>query len=546
MEIPNRQAEIDALTRKYLSDPEPSPASNGHRPSPVSREDDEILDLCRKAGNSAKFESLYDAGDASAYDGDVSRADQALVGMLVFYTQEFEQIERLVSSSALGQRSKWTNRADYRRRTIERALSNPGETYGGPGPVTRHSQRPGEEMEEPGYSPPRPETQTAAALVNTELPPARWTVPDVLPEGVTLLAGKPKKGKSWLALGLCEAIAAGGVAFGTKRVEQGETLYLALEDNTRRLKKRLKKVLDGRPAPARMHVCTEWPRLAEGGARALEDWLTEHPEARLVVIDTLAKIRMPSAGQNVYAEDYAALEVLLPMAARHGVSIVVVHHLRKMAAADPMDEISSSTGLTAGVDGFMILRRTPGSKGPTLYVEGRDVEDPTEYALHWNTNTATWTIEGSAEEVHMSDERGSILLTIDRSPDPMTPKEVSDMLPGSKHATVKKLMWFMLADDQLIKDSKGRYSRPHHTTPPNPTNPPNHGNRGNRGNRSNSGNRGNPTEEEELGLPEPSGGNPSGNPSNADRYAEKGHSVTGVTGVTGFPYSETFGPEDAS
>lgn len=367
-----------------------------------------------------------------------------------------------------------------------------------------------------GDETPRPETTTAAELVSTELPPTRWTVPDVLPEGVTLLAGKPKKGKSWLALGLCEAIAAGGVAFGSKRVEQGDTLYLALEDNTRRLQKRLRKVLDGRDAPERMHVCTEWPRLAEGGANALEAWLTEHPEARLVVIDTLAKIRMPSAGSNVYAEDYAALEALLPMAAKHGVSIVVVHHLRKMAASDPMDEISSSTGLTAGVDGFMILRRTPGSKGPTLYVEGRDVEDPAEYALHWNMGTATWTIEGHAEEVHMSDERGSILLTLDRSPDPMTPKEVSDMLPGSKHANVKYLMWAMLGDGQLAKDGKGKYARPTSTNPTNPPNPTNSPNRTNR--------------EPELAEAEPT--NPATNRSNAYRYGENGHSVSGVSEVT--------------
>jgi hypothetical protein len=146
---------------------------------------------------------------------------------------------------------------------------------------------------------------------------------------------------------------------------------------------------------------------------------------------------------------------------------VVVHHLRKMAASDPMDEISSSTGLTAGVDGFLILRRTPGSKGPTLYVDGRDIEEPNEYALHWNINTATWTIEGSAEEVHISKERADILLMLNKNPDPMTPKEVADVMPGAKYNNVKYLMWTMLGDGQLVKDGKGRYS------PANPTNPVN-------------------------------------------------------------------------
>jgi hypothetical protein len=311
----------------------------------------------------------------------------------------------------------------------------------------------------------RPAPISAVELMGMEFAPTRYVIADILPEGLLLLAGKPKKGKSWMALAACADVAAGGVAFGSKRVEQGSTLYLALEDNVKRLQKRLRKVLDGRPAPEGMHVEVSWPRLDEGGAELLDEWLTEHPDARLVVIDTLAKIRRPARGQNVYAEDYAALEQLLPLASKHGVAIVVVHHLRKMAASDPMDEISSSTGLTAGVDGFLILRRTPGSKGPTLYVDGRDIEEPSEYALHWNMNTATWTIEGSAEEVHISKERADILLMLNKNPGPMSPKELADVMPGAKHNNVKYLMWTMLGDGQLVKDDKGRYS------PANPTNP---------------------------------------------------------------------------
>ena len=150
----------------------------------------------------------------------------------------------------------------------------------------------------------------------------------------------------------------------------------------------------------------------KGGAKKLEELIIQRPETRLVVVDTLAKIRKPVRSQNVY-EDYAALEALRPVVDKYGIAIVVVHHLGKEAAADPLDENSSSTDLTAGVDGFLILRRTPGSRGPTLYVDGRDIEEPTEYALHWNLNTATWTIEGDAEEEHISNERADILLVLD-------------------------------------------------------------------------------------------------------------------------------------
>jgi hypothetical protein len=467
VKIPERQAQIDALTRKFLT--EPKVEENGRRyDAPTGAlPDEEVIALCRKARNAAKFADLFDAGHTAAYDGDDSSADLALVSILAFYTQDEEQIDRIFSRSALYRPDKWGKRSDYRRRTIAKALDRLTETYTPPRDKSTFTNSANStNRTNSANSTNRTNPITAAELMGMDFAPTRWVVPDVLPEGLTLLVGKPKKGKSWMALGTCEAVAVGGVAFGTKRVEQGDTLYLALEDNRKRLRKRLQKILDGRPAPERMHLHTEWPRLDEGGAEHLDEWLTKHPEARLVVVDTLAKIRKPARGQSVYTEDYAALEQLLPLASKHGVAIVVVHHLRKMAASDPLDEISSSTGLTAGVDGFLILRRTPGSKGPTLYVDGRDIEEPTEYALIWNINTATWTIEGDAEEVHLSKERGDILLTLNRSADPMTPKEVADVMPGAKYNNVKYLMWAMLGDGQLLKDSKGRYS------PANPTNRP--------------------------------------------------------------------------
>ncbi len=129
MRIPIRQEQLDKLARKYLA--ERKAEGNGHQnpgPPPDST-DEEIITLCRKAKNAAKFSDLFDAGDASAYDGDESRADLALMGMLAFYTQEHAQLEQLFGASALGQRPKWRNRPDYRSRTIDKVLSHLGETY---------------------------------------------------------------------------------------------------------------------------------------------------------------------------------------------------------------------------------------------------------------------------------------------------------------------------------------------------------------------------------------------------------------------------------
>lgn len=131
MKIPERQAELDALTRKYLTDPEPESNGSSDRAasSPSDFSDDEVIELLRKARNAAKFSDLHDAGNTSLYGGDESRADLALMSRLAFYTQDRTQLERLFDGSALGQRSKWKNRPDYRRRTIDKALRELRETY---------------------------------------------------------------------------------------------------------------------------------------------------------------------------------------------------------------------------------------------------------------------------------------------------------------------------------------------------------------------------------------------------------------------------------
>ena len=151
-------------------------------------------------------------------------------------------------------------------------------------------------------------TFTAADLMKEDLPPVMWAVPGILPEGLSLLAGKPKLGKSWLALGLAVAKASGGVALGKIPVDRGEVLYLALEDNRRRLQNRLRKVLNGDPPPGGLHIATEWPRVDEGGADDLDDWLAVHPDAGLVVVDILKVVRPSVSGnRGIYDADYEAL-----------------------------------------------------------------------------------------------------------------------------------------------------------------------------------------------------------------------------------------------
>jgi hypothetical protein len=300
-------------------------------------------------------------------------------------------------------------------------------------------------------------TFTAAELMAMELPPPKWAVPDIVPEGVIILAGKPKLGKSFMALGLAVAVATGGVALGSKQVETGEVLYLALEDNRRRLQKRVGLLNAGDSKLDKLHMAVEWPRLDDGGVEKLDAFLSEHPETRLAVIDTLKKVRARVPGtRSVYEVDYEALEPLLPLATEHGVAILVVHHTRKADAEDPLDTISGSTGLTGGVDGAMVLKRERGRADAFLHVAGRDIEEDIELALRWNADTAGWTIIGDAEEYRLSEQRAEVVRVLEETGEPMTPTEVADAL-GESFNNVKTRMWRMSKDGQLARED-GRYT----------------------------------------------------------------------------------------
>src|SRR6266567_3107932 len=243
----------------------------------------------------------------------------------------------------------------------------------------------------------KPSPSPLQELLARNLPPVRWAIPDILPEGLNLLAGKPKQGKSWLALAISLAIAAGGYALGKQPVTQGQVLYLALEDNERRLQSRARQLLASMAeVPDGIEFELRWPRLDQGGLRYLEEYLQSHPQVRLVVIDTWAKVSPCSKGRqrSQYEEDYEALTPLKHLADDYRVSILAVHHLRKLVADDVLDEISGSIGVTGAEDGAPILKRERGQSEAMLYVTGRDIEQDQQLALVFDRTTATWTLAG--------------------------------------------------------------------------------------------------------------------------------------------------------
>lgn len=301
---------------------------------------------------------------------------------------------------------------------------------------------------------------SAQELERLDIPEPRCVIEPILPEGLTLFGGRPKMGKSWLALHIGLAVAQGGRALGRLVVEPGAVLYLALEDNWRRIKRRMRLALQGQPWPAGLHVTTEWPRLGDGGEAALDAWLgRDHPETRLVIVDTLARIRGragSAGGRSLYLDDYEALTGLHDLAARYQVAVLVVTHVRKAEADDPLDLINATLGLTGCADNAWVLKRERGQHDAVLIVDGRDIEDLQELALVWDATLCSWRLVGPAEEYRLSRERSEVLQLLRESKAPLSPHEVASLL-GRDHAAVRQLMARMARDGLLVAARYGHY-----------------------------------------------------------------------------------------
>lgn len=309
-------------------------------------------------------------------------------------------------------------------------------------------------------SPSEIDVVNAVELAEREFPEPRWVVKNLITEGLTILGGKPKIGKSWLALGIANAVATGGQALGVLSVDQGDVLVLALEDTQRRLQRRLRAVLQGATPCSRLHFATEWRRLDDGGLDDLRRWLDQHPDTRLVVIDTLAMVRGKAVKDaGVYADDYQAVSGVKALADERVLAILVVHHLRKATADDPLDTVSGSTGLTGAVDAVLVIQRERARADAILHVIGRDIEEA-EKALSFDGQTGTWTLVGEAEEFRRSEQQAAIIRAILDAGDSLSPKDLEEVL-GKKRGAIKMLLHRMAKEGTLIADGTGKYKVPY-------------------------------------------------------------------------------------
>jgi hypothetical protein len=299
----------------------------------------------------------------------------------------------------------------------------------------------------------------ASDLCDQQFPNLEYVVPGIFPEGVTLLASRPKLGKSWLLLQVGTAIATGVVALvpGDGQLH-GDVLYLALEDNPRRLQRRLTKYFgrDRRIWPSRLIIVTEWKRLYQGGLEAIEAWCKSVDKPTLIMIDTLKKVRAPKRnGQSDYDADYEACQGLQKLGGTLGVAIIVAHHDRKMDAEDVFDTVSGTLGLTGGVDTIAVMKRRAGVV--TLYVEGRDLAEPVEKAILFDRETCRWKILGEAAEIQRSTERSRVRAVLATASDGMSSGEIKATAGLNGRNAADLLLSRMVQDGEIERVKRGLY-----------------------------------------------------------------------------------------
>ncbi|WP_422933606.1 AAA family ATPase [Sinomonas sp. P47F7] len=231
-------------------------------------------------------------------------------------------------------------------------------------------------------------------LLAQDFPPIKYIVPGIIPEGVTVIAGAPKAGKSWMVLDLALCVAGGDPTLCELQAgEKRPVMYVALEDGPRRLKMRtnILGVNDGyRYKRLTLKTAIE-PGQAISTIREYID--RHHGDNPVVIVDTLAKVMpTPVSGVSAYAADYAAMtQFKLIVADYPGSSIILVHHTRKMGAEDFSDTVSGTQGITGAADTTVVLKRARGEATGTLFVTSRDAAEG-EYSVTLDGHR--WRLDG--------------------------------------------------------------------------------------------------------------------------------------------------------
>ncbi len=294
---------------------------------------------------------------------------------------------------------------------------------------------------------------TADRLLAEPPPPTRYVVPELLPHGLAILYGRPKQGKSWLALDLALAVACDGKVAGSFPVEPGDVLYFALEDGPSRLHERTTALLgDGEPGPPGLTFIT---RLRSDLFTTVRAWHAAATSPRLVIVDTLQRARGPArANVNAYAEDYSAIGAVKALADELGICILLVHHSRKALSEHDVDAASGSYGIVGAADTGWHLRPAVEDVAG-LGVWSRDARGG-EWALR-RVGPAWQVTDGPIPDASLGDRSARILAFVASRPDGVRAEDVARELDVDP-ATARTYLARLVSSERIQRPGRGLYT----------------------------------------------------------------------------------------
>ena len=225
-------------------------------------------------------------------------------------------------------------------------------------------------------------------LMDARLPKRSFCIETLLPEGISMLGGAPKIGKSWMVLDIGVRVAKGEPIWN-QPTKRGTVLYLALEDSLARIQERLCKLTDD--VPGNLFFAIAAGTLVDDLCFQIEQFILEHRDTVLVIIDTFQIVRVGGIDTS-YANDYDEVRKLKALADKMRISLLLVHHLRKQGDSDPLNKLSGTTGISGAMDAVFILDVSKRhARGATLFCTGRDIESR-ELELNMSRDTCAWEL----------------------------------------------------------------------------------------------------------------------------------------------------------
>lgn len=302
---------------------------------------------------------------------------------------------------------------------------------------------------------PKPvEDDEARGIYDANYPDPVPLIDAILYPGLTILGGRPKVGKSWLALQLALAAVSAQNFCGYLPVKKTfRCTYFSLEDRRRQIRTRLRRLTPREEYLRNLRFVFELDPLMTGGAASLDQYLAGHPSDLIIVDSLLAAVRQAKRGNvDALQADYNIVDLLRQVAEKHMLALVVVAHTRK-AGGDFLDMIQGTSGTTAAADAVWVLQRTPEGNA-TLSVTGREVENNV-YELRRENGEPAWTITGEGDEVTQSEARKDILQLL-RDEGPMKPSRIAQQL-HKNISGVHRLLCALCDANKVIRTGYGTY-----------------------------------------------------------------------------------------